>query len=203
MDTLRPGTLEGCVVRISDMIAYVGKDRQDAEKAGLLEKESALETNSELGEENYEIIRNISANIIKNSIGKDYLKMDAPVYAELSRIKDRNTLQIYENAAVVNTYNQAVKPMMNNLYGQLLEDMERRVFKSPIFRHHINNDVVTRCYRNEKRHIVEEPNQIVVDYIASMTDDYFIDLYRFMFPVDPLNNSIKYHNYFENLAHDD
>lgn len=129
VDKLRPGTLEGCVVRISDMIAYVGKDRQDAEKAGLLEKESALETNSELGEENYEIIRNISANIIKNSINKDFLKMDAPVYAELARIKDRNTAQIYENEAVVSTYNNAVKPMMKNMYGQLLEDVERRVFR--------------------------------------------------------------------------
>ena len=32
---LVPGTLEGCVMRISDIIAYLGKDRQDAEKASM------------------------------------------------------------------------------------------------------------------------------------------------------------------------
>ena len=35
VDTLKPFTLEGCVVRVSDVIAYVMKDRQDARKIGL------------------------------------------------------------------------------------------------------------------------------------------------------------------------
>ena len=37
---LRPATLEGCVVRVSDIIAYVGKDRQDAVRAGLLPEDA-------------------------------------------------------------------------------------------------------------------------------------------------------------------
>lgn len=36
--TLRPMTLEACVVRISDIIAYVGRDRQDAIEAGLVDE---------------------------------------------------------------------------------------------------------------------------------------------------------------------
>ena len=38
--TLCPATLEGCVVRISDIIAYVGRDRQDAIEAGLLDEDA-------------------------------------------------------------------------------------------------------------------------------------------------------------------
>jgi dGTPase len=40
-----------------------------------------------------------------------------------------------------------------------------------------------------------EVNQIVVDFIASMTDDYFVDLYEYLFPKSPYH--IKYISYFE------
>ncbi|MBQ0009629.1 MAG: phosphohydrolase, partial [Ruminococcus sp.] len=40
-----------------------------------------------------------------------------------------------------------------------------------------------------------EPNQLIVDYIASMTDDYFIDLYHYLFPES--NRTITYKGYFD------
>ena len=40
-----------------------------------------------------------------------------------------------------------------------------------------------------------DPNQIVVDYIASMTDDYFIDLHAHLFPESTA--TIDYKGYFE------
>ena len=43
----------------------------------------------------------------------------------------------------------------------------------------------------------KEPNQIVVDYIASMTDDYCTELYKYLFPDS--NLEIKYNGYFEHL----
>ena len=69
---LVPATLEGCVVRISDMIAYLGKDRQDAVKAGLLENTECF-SKTELGTNNAEIVNNLIVNIIENSYGKDYI----------------------------------------------------------------------------------------------------------------------------------
>ena len=42
-----------------------------------------------------------------------------------------------------------------------------------------------------------EPNQIVVDYIASMTDDYVIDLHHFLFPNSGYN--VDYTGYFTDL----
>lgn len=40
-----------------------------------------------------------------------------------------------------------------------------------------------------------EHNQIIVDYIASMTDDYFIDLYAYLFPESDLK--VEYKGYFD------
>ena len=42
-----PSTLEGCVVRISDIIAYLGKDRQDAERANLTAHTVYVEYNND------------------------------------------------------------------------------------------------------------------------------------------------------------
>jgi len=49
-------------------------------------------------------------------------------------------------------------------------------------------------YDNPKETI--DPDDIVTDYIACMTDDYFIDLFAQLFPNDPLNREIKYISYF-------
>lgn len=67
---------------------------------------------------------------------------------------------------------------------------------SPIFRHHIDYVNHTPYYR-PVLYGKEEPNQIVVDYIASMTDDYLIDLHRYLFPGS--NYYVEYTGYFNDL----
>lgn len=48
-NSIMPSTLEGCVVRISDLIAYLGKDRQDAVKANIISDDSAFDSDSVIG----------------------------------------------------------------------------------------------------------------------------------------------------------
>ena len=60
-----PCTLEGCVMRISDIIAYLGKDRQDAMKIGLIPSENLFSSDS-IGSSNAEIINNMTVNIIES-----------------------------------------------------------------------------------------------------------------------------------------
>ena len=86
---LIPCTLEGCVMRICDIIAYLGKDRQDAMRLNLL-KESPF-TAGAIGTTNGEIINNFSVNIIENSYGKDYLKMDEEYFDALRQAKKKTT----------------------------------------------------------------------------------------------------------------
>lgn len=192
-DRLVPSTLEGCVVRISDIIAYLGKDRQDARILNI-ELENDFVENEQLGASNSEFIANIIANLVGNSYDKDYLRLDEECAVALAQEKDRNFELIYKPQDKIGPY-PVIKLMFEKVYEKLLQDMRARNESSPIYRHHINN--IYRGMQDEelkkKQYLQEEENQIVVDYIASMTDDYFIELYEYLFPG---TSEIRYKSYF-------
>jgi len=187
-----PSTLEGCVVRISDIIAYLGKDRQDAARVNLVDEESFI--NEGIGSINAEIINNLVVNIIENSYGKDYIKMDTKHFNALKSAKKDNYARIYYNAATMTKLGMTVKPMMAEVYDRLLEDIKTQNRKSPIYTQHI--DYVNRShYPRQTPYEETDPDQLVVDFIASMTDDYFIELHRYLFPDSPLK--VEYKGYFD------
>ena len=195
-DALRPSTLEGCVVRLSDMIAYLGKDRQDARKVRLQKEE--YEPNL-LPSKNAEIITYLVCNVIKNSLGKPYIKLDKEVTDAISDMRKENGEKIYFHPEIATPYNDWVKPMMEKLFKRLLADVVTKNQYSPIYLHHINNPIIQKAYQNSKhdRAIVESPVEIAVDFIASMTDDYFVEIFKYLFEDDPLNAQICYVNYFD------
>ena len=188
---LIPSTLEGCVMRISDIIAYLGKDRQDAERANLTDH--TVYVDGALGVHNAEIINNLMVNIIENSYGKPYIAMDALHFKALQEAKAENYRLIYKQEQVMQALRQTVRPMMNEVYARLLTDLKEGNTASPIFTHHIAY-VKQAHYRRPFPYEETEPNQIVADYIASMTDDYLIDLHGYLFPKSTLK--ICYKNYF-------
>lgn len=189
---LMPSTLEGCVVRLSDIIAYLGKDRQDAARVKQVE-ETAF-SNTIIGSFNAEIINNLVVNLIEHSYGKPYIKLDSEHFAALRAAKQENYKKIYENSATREQLKTTVKPMMEEIYGQLLDDLKQGHKSSPIFSHHI--DFINSIhYTPPVPYIQTEPNQIVVDYIASMTDDYLIDLHHYLFPESKLQ--VNYIGYFD------
>ncbi len=189
---IQPSTLEGTVVRISDIIAYLGRDRQDAVRMKLVAENDF--SNKAIGTINSEIINNLVVNIIENSYGRPYIKLDEEHFEALKVYKRDNYSHIYENAAAKAKLDQSVKPMMAEIYGQLLEDLRNGRHRSPIFTHHI--DYVNKMYRKrEVPYGTEDPHQIVVDYIASMTDDYFVDLHHFLFPDHQYR--VEYKGYFD------
>ena len=192
VNKLIPSTLEANVVRISDIIAYLGKDRQDAMRMRVVTPDAFV--GDSIGSVNGEIMNNLVVNIIENSYGKPFIKMDEAHFEALRVAKRDNYALIYDSGAGGNRLSATVKPMMANIYGQLLEDLRRNNQKSPIFSHHI--DYIDWYAR--KRAVPygnEEHNQIVVDYIASMTDDYLIDLHHYLFPNSDLK--VDYFGYFD------
>lgn len=191
---LMPSTLEGCVVRVCDMIAYLGKDRQDAVRAKILPEDYDFEDTA-IGKMNAEIINNLVVNIIENSYGKNYIMLDEAHYNALAEVKKRNFEIIYKNEAIERQYNETIKPMMLKLYNKLLSDIENNKQSSKIFTHHINK-IENAFYQRKISYREEDKHQIVVDYIASMTDDYFLDLYKYLFPKS--DYQIQYKGYFEN-----
>lgn len=191
---LVPSTLEGCIVRISDMIAYVGKDRQDAER--LIDKalEPAYEI-TDMGVHNAEIINNLTIDLIENSYGKDHLLLSGKAFEALRGIKRENYQLIYENEKLNRINEERIQAMFERLYEQLRADVLVKDERSYIYRHHINFIESKRAmYHDDRLYREEAPDQIVVDYLASMTDDYFVDLHALLFPND---TTIEYVPYFK------
>lgn len=196
MDTNRrlvPATLEACVMRISDIIAYLGKDRQDAQKLGLFEKEPDF-FGGKIGNTNAEIINNMIVNIVENSYGKNYLKMDKDYFEAFSQGKKENYEMIYGNVKVGKVYEEEINPMMEEIYLRLLKDAKSHNKESVLYKHHIAYVKKMTGYYSDVDYEENTPDDIVVDYIASMTDDYFVDLYKYLFPKG--KHEVKYIGYF-------
>ena len=188
---LVPSTLEGCVMRISDIIAYLGKDRHDAEKGKLFETLPFADDG--IGVINAEIVNNLIVNIIENSYNMPYIKMDSDCFNALNKAKKENYALIYLDKSHVES-NNVIKEMMAKVYEKLLSDLKNKNLSSTIFTHHI--DYVNKpYYKRDVPYMETEENQIIVDYIASMTDDYFIELFKHLFPSSTLE--LKYKGYFD------
>lgn len=189
---LIPDTLEGCVVRISDIIAYVGKDRQDAARAHLVAESDFDEKG--LGEYNAQIMNNLTVNIIENSYGKNFISLDERHFKELQKVKSDNYNRVYKSDYAQKYQTEAIKPMMEELFKKLLDDLVRGDEGSYIYRHHISY-VDKPYFKRSKPYLTEAKEQIVIDYIASMTDDYFIALHKKLFPNSEYR--IEYVDYFD------
>ena len=189
--TLRPSTLEGCVVRICDILAYLGKDRQDALSIDVLDAGSYPVKDNVLGATNRDFIANATANIIRNSIGRDHLAMDQEVIDAILAIKERNYKEIYSVAN--RTLDARIRPMMTRLYERFLNDLRAGEDSSYIYRHHLKAWWMSAAYREQAE---EKPDDTVADYIASMTDDYFIDLFNTLYPKEAVPAGDLYVGYF-------
>lgn len=191
---LIPSTLEACVVRVSDIIAYLGKDRQDAKRLGICSGHDAF-SGGEIGKTNAEIINNMTVNIIENSYGKDHLEMDDEYYAAFSLAKKENYEFIYRKPEVEKVYQDSIYPMIEKMYDYLLKEAKSLTQDAILYRHHIAYiDEMTAPYRRGRAYGEDGADALVVDFIASMTDDYFVELFRYLFPKSSLK--VAYQGYF-------
>lgn len=194
---LVPSTLEACVMRICDIIAYLGKDRQDAQRIGIIPTDDERFSKLSIGNSNAEIINNLTVDIIENSYRKDHLSMSQDAYQALCLGKKENGTLIYAEPNMAKVYEEQIRPMFSDIYDILLQQAKDKEKDSILYRHHIrfleeNNQYSD--YFDVKEYIDSEPNQIVVDYIASMTDDYLVELYHYLFPKG--KHHVDYVGYF-------
>lgn len=196
--SLRPNTLEGCVVRLSDMIAYAGKDRQDLYKARLIPEQTFQEQRL-IGTTNSQVISNVIVNLIKNSIDSPSLNMDEAVFQDLRDLIHENSEVIYSHPELNGPYFEIVQPLMDQLYDRLVADVEEYQYDSPVFRHYLNDHIQGVRYRDPQdwKKVIAPADEIVTDFIASMTDDYFIDICRYLHLNDSLLDTLRYKEYFD------
>lgn len=183
---LMASTLEGCLVRIADVIAYIGKDRQDAEKLKQVGFD-AYEENA-LGKYNHDIIANISADIINNSLNKNYIAMSDSVYDDLRRLLDDNYKKIYTSTNVEKYSKDDLQNIVKKVFDLIYDDLKKdRKIIDKYYRPYIypNKEKVDEYFKEN----VAFPERIAIDMIASMTDKYLIGFYERFFENDNKNTN--------------
>ncbi|MDE5617145.1 MAG: HD domain-containing protein [Clostridia bacterium] len=172
---LMASTLEGCLVRISDVIAYVGKDRQDADK--LKQVDLRNYDDNPLGKFNHEIIGNMSADIINNSIGKNYIAMSDKVYEYLSQLMDENYRKIYRKSEIEGYTPDDLQKIIDEVFNALYEDLKKdKKLVDKYYRPYIypNAEKVDEYFAEN----IDFPERVAIDAIASMSDRYLLNFHE-------------------------
>ena len=162
-----PMTLEGCVVRMADTISYVGRDIEDAIRLGLItRKDIPADCSRRLGKTNGTIVYNLVEDLISESLEKPYVTFSQEVADALKKLKDFNQERIYTHPRAKNQTHK-LGLMFRLLFEKYYQDLQARQDNSVIFREFL--DGMSPEYRDNT-----PPAMIVRDFIAGMTDDYFL-----------------------------
>ena len=166
--TFRPMTLEGCVVRISDIIGYIGRDIEDAIMLGIIKREELPDSISNvLGTTNREIINTIVMDIVNNSLNKPYIKLSDDVFKALFDLKKFNYEHIYKYG-MTDEMREYYSIGMNKLFTRYLDDIRNKNYESDIFTIFLNG-------QSDKYNLNTFDKRKVIDFISSMTDDFFMN----------------------------
>lgn len=168
---LVPMTLEGCVVRISDIIAYLGRDIEDAIRLNLIKVEDIPKSITDvLGNTNKDIVNRIILDIVNNSLDKNYLLLSENIYEAIEKLKQFNYENIYYKANNEERLKK-IRKMFSTVFAYYLNDLINHNTNSNIYKIFLND--MPKKYKDNNSN-----ERIVIDYIAGMTDDFFINEYN-------------------------
>lgn len=176
-EELMPATLEGCLVRLCDTVAYLGKDRQDADRLGIRGIRAYKYPEDKVL--NHEIIRLVSEDVIYNSAGKAAICLSPSVHSSLINAMKENYEYIYttEHTGISSQQYRIMQQAFYDVFDFLYEDMKKGapVTEKLYFPYIYANPDSVIAYREDNR---ETPERVVTDFIASMCDDYFISFHN-------------------------
>lgn len=163
--SIRPMTLEGCVVRISDIIGYIGKDIEDAKRLKSIDIETLPSSVKKiLGTSNAEIMNNIILDVVENSYNKPYIELSSKVYNAISDLMNFNYENIYKKAISVNE-KRKYEDIFYTLY-----DVYEKVLINNDYKNSINDIFLNNM---SKEYLENTSNaQKVIDYLSGMTDNF-------------------------------
>jgi len=178
-----PSSYEGCIVRFSDKIAYLGRDIEDALVAGFIKiKDIPEKIKKEIGTSNGEIIDSLILDIIETSKDLDEIKFSDEIFEKLIILQKFNYEKIYNNSSILK-YKMMGENILNEIFDYLLDL-------------YTNNGLLIKNYESrdldidkkfglylKRYHAVYEkegfiPKIIACDYIAGMTDGYALEVYK-------------------------
>jgi dGTPase len=164
-----PMTMEGCVVRFSDIIAYLGRDLQDARELGLVQDLSDIPNKCKeiIGTSNKEIVNTLIIDLVENSADMDFISYSDDVFDALELYRVFNYDNIYKHPSVLIEM-EKIKGMYNILFTQFLDDLENGNTNSKVYSHFIDLSWINKSYLENSSNAEK-----VRDYISGMTDHYF------------------------------
>ena len=164
---LTPMTLEGCVVRMADTVAYIGRDIEDAIRLGLIRRtDIPAECVRILGNSNGTIVFNLVTDILKNSYAQGHVQFSPEISDALAQLKQFNLERIYLNPRM-KPHAPVIRDLFRRLFEGYLDDFDHQRTESVIFKGFLNG--MSESYT--RRH---QPAEIIRDFIAGMTDQYFL-----------------------------
>lgn len=173
---IRPMTLEGSVVRISDIIAYIGRDIEDAIIVGSIKREDIPEDITRvLGNDNKAIVNTLIMDVIQNSIDKSYLTFSDDIFESLIKLKNWNYKNIYSSKEACikqdileKSFNELFEYYLEKLSGRKNIEIQNDMKPSDkLLFHFVNNK--PEDYKKET-----DIKRIVIDYISGQTDRFFL-----------------------------
>ena len=179
-----PSTLEGCVVRMIDPVAYCGRDMEDAITVGLITLEQVpAGVKDVLGSTNGEIISSLVEDIVQRSRGGNEIALGDEVFGAMQTLIEFNYRNIYLHPEVEQRKDQACY-ILEQLWGWFLALVQRTDRCRTMTDHDLGFDVARRL-RDHVETIRYEADvaddQIVLDFVASMTDNYALRSFEELF----------------------
>ena len=164
-------TLEGCVVKFADTIAYIGRDIQDAKEIGLIEDSLPLseECTAVLGSSNREIINTLIYNLLENSDSEQegYIAYSRKVEKALIGLREFSRKNIYNNEKLTKERSK-IERMYATLFETYFQDLESGRRDTRIVTDFIKTGWISPLYLE-----TATDAELVRDFIAGMTDRYF------------------------------
>lgn len=197
-----PATWEGCVVKVSDKIAYLGRDIEDALSLGFIDDKDKELLNTTI------IINNLVTDLCENSSLDKGICFSAEFLQKINELKANNYRYIYNNPrfdpyirycnlviteifeALKNTYENGVswdKIESEKRYNPILMTSFKKwllAYSGEEFIPEEDREMVAREYDNVK--VYKDPNefltyiQAIIDYIAGMTDRFAVKVFNEM-----------------------
>ena len=160
----RPSTLEGAIVRLSDKIAYINHDIDDAIRARMfVEEELPAGYTDVLGHSVRERLNRMIHDIIRNSMDKPQILMSTGMEEAMKGLRQWMFEHVYKNDIP-----KAEESKAQEMIARLYEYYMKHVDQLPM-------EYVLLMVNGEKK------SRVVCDYIAGMSDIYAIDQFEALF----------------------
>ena len=172
--SLKPMTLEGCVVRLADTISYIGRDLEDAITLNLIRREEIPpEVAQRLGRTNGRIVYSLVTDLLCHSYDKNYAGYSPEVGTLLLQLRTFNYERIYDNPRIKEE-TPKIEALFESMFQRFLDDVAAERRDSPIWTDFLA--AMEPAYLEASR-----PSEVVRDFIASMTDAHFLRISQELF----------------------